>query len=78
MGVRKCISRARTIPTGYNFDEVLKKGKSYHKNRDFEMQPFVHGNKVFWSAETITTLPFVAPVGTIKVKRLEHSWKIVQ
>jgi hypothetical protein len=76
MAARKCIGRARVIPSGYDFKDVLNKGKAFHKNTDFEMQPHNFSGVTLWSAETVTREPFKAPEGTIIVIRIKQGWKI--
>ncbi len=68
MGVRKTHNRAKTTPSGYNYDDVLKRGKVFHRNSYngiFEMQPY--GGKdgvILWTAERETHPPFTRPKGT--------------
>lgn len=71
MGARRTINRYRTTPSGYDYADVLKRGKRFYTysgaHSDFEMQPGRFGNHVLWSAEHVTIPPFVAPQGTIRV-----------
>lgn len=78
MGARKSINRYRTEPYGYDYKDVLNRGKrfytynGYHDN--FEMQPFVCDGRIQWSAESETLHPFTAPKGTVKVKWNGKRW----
>ena len=71
MGARRTINRYRTTPSGYDYADVLKRGKRFHTHSDahsnFEMQPFRSGDRVLWSAESVTLPPFVSPQGTIRI-----------
>lgn len=71
MGARRTINRYRTTPSGYDYADVLKRGKKFHTHSgahsNFEMQPFRSCDRVLWSAESITLSPFVPPQGTIRV-----------
>lgn len=70
MAVRRQCNRYRTTPIGYDYDEVLKKGKAFHRiSGEFEMQPFESASgKVMWSAESTTLPTFNAPKGTRKYR----------
>lgn len=68
MGARKHINRYRTEPCGYDYNEVLKKGKIFHRNSFngiFEMTPYkgIDG-RIFWTAESETLPPFKRADGT--------------
>lgn len=61
MGARRTINRYRTIPSGYDYDDVLRRGKAFHRNNldGFEMVPFdTSDGRVLWSAEFVTMPPF--------------------
>lgn len=67
MGARRTINRYRTTASGYDYDDVLRRGKAFHRNNldGFEMVPFdTSDGRVQWSAEFITKLPFKKPDGT--------------
>lgn len=67
MGARRTINRYRTTPSGYDYDDVLRRGKAFHRDNfdGFEMVPFVcYSGRVLWSAEFITKPPFKKPDGT--------------
>lgn len=68
MGARSTHNRVRTTPSGYDYNDVLKRGKAFHKNAYngiFEMQPYSgkDGN-ILWTAESETLPPFTRPNGT--------------
>lgn len=67
MGVRRTINRYRTTPSGFDYDDVLRRGKAFHRNNldGFEMVPngTIEG-RVLWSAEFVTMPPFKKPDGT--------------
>lgn len=81
MAVRRQINRYRTAPNGYDYDEVLKKGKAFYRtSEEFEMSPY-KGNdgKILWTAEH-TTLPTFKPAeGTRRYKfnRDRKKWEEV-
>lgn len=68
MGVRRTHNRARTTPNGYDYNDVLKRGKVFHRNSFngvFEMQPYQRKDGVIlWTAESETLPPFTRPKGT--------------
>lgn len=67
MSVRKTHNRARTTPSGYDYDDVLKRGKVFHRNSYngiFEMTPYEGKNGTLWTAESETLPPFTRPKGT--------------
>lgn len=68
MGARRTINRYRIEPSGYDFAEVLKKGKVFHRNAYngvFEMTPYKGiDERTFWTAHTETLPPFKKPDGT--------------
>ena len=67
MGVRRTINRYRTTPSGYDYDDVLRRGKAFHRNNldGFEMVPSVsRSGNVLWFAEFVTKPPFKKPDGT--------------
>lgn len=65
MGVRRQINRYRTTPGGYDFLEVLKKGKAFHRaSGRFEMVPFETPKGEWWSAESPTLPTFEPHKGT--------------
>lgn len=69
--VRRAINRYKTPPSGYEYDEVLKKGKAFYRNNlEFIMAPFTskNGECVLWSAETPPVPPFTLPSGARKYK----------
>lgn len=77
MSVRRQTNRYRTTPTGYDYADVLKRGKRFHGHDDFEMQPTTFGDRTIWAAEARTLPRFSVPKGTICVhwngKRWEES-----
>lgn len=66
MGARRTINRYRTTPVGYDYNDVLRRGKALHRyNLDgFEMVPCVCDGNVLWSAEFVTKPPFKKLDGT--------------
>lgn len=69
MSVRKRINRYQTTPNGYDFKEVLKKGKVFYRGIGrFEMVPFETSSGIRWSAESPTLPPFKPHKGTIRYK----------
>ena len=68
MGVRRTINRYRTTPSGYDYDDVLRRGKAFHRNNldGFEMVPSTspYSGKTLWFAEFPTKPPFKKPDGT--------------
>lgn len=61
MGARRSINRYRTTPSGYDYNDVLRRGKAFYRNNvyGFEMVPFVtRDGRVLWSAENVTLPPF--------------------
>lgn len=78
MGARRTINRYRTTPSGYEYADVLKRGKRFHTHQgehaSFEMQPGQFGDRVLWSAESPTLPPFKAPRGTILIHWCEGRW----
>lgn len=67
MGVRRTINRYRTTPSGYDYDDVLRRGKAFHRNNinGFEMVPFdTSDGRVRWYAEFVTKPPFKKHDGT--------------
>lgn len=66
MGVRRTINRYRTLPIGYDYDDVLRHGKAFYRNlNSFEMVPnCIIDGRVLWSAEFVTKPPFKKPDGT--------------
>lgn len=67
MGVRRTINRYRTTPIGYDYNDVLRRGKAFHRNNlnGFEMVPCrARDGRVLWSAEFTTKPPFKKPDGT--------------
>lgn len=69
--VRRTINRYKTPPHGYDYNEVLKKGKTFYRtDREFIMAPFTskNGERVLWSAETSPLPPFTLPSGARKYK----------
>lgn len=78
MGVRRTINRYRTVPSGYDYADVLRRGKRFHthlgEHSTFEMQPYQSGGRVLWSAESVTLPPFVAPRGTIRISWNGKRW----
>lgn len=67
MGVRRTINRYRETPSGYKYDDVLKRGKAFHRNSlIFEMVPFNgdHSKAILWTAEFQILPPFKRPEGT--------------
>lgn len=78
MGVRRTINRYRTPPSGYDYADVLKRGKRFYRNSgEFEMKPFKSPGKdtVCWYAVSFTPPPFIAPQGTRKYKFNYHKNK---
>lgn len=67
MGVRRSINRYRTTPSGYDYNDVLRRGKAFHRNNfnGFEMVPcHARDGRVLWSAEFTTKPPFKKPEGS--------------
>lgn len=67
MSARGHRNRYRTEPSGYDYNEVLKKGKVFHRaSEKFEMSPYKgkYDDRVFWTATTITLPPFKPAEGT--------------
>lgn len=61
------INRYRTTPIGYDYNDVLRRGKAFHRNNlnGFEMVPCrARDGRVLWSAEFTTKPPFKKPDGT--------------
>lgn len=84
MGVRMQINRYRTTPSGYDYKDVLKRGKAFYTfhgamgpiyHDDFEMQPCGFGDHILWSAESTTIPPFLPPKGTIFVHWNGKKWE---
>lgn len=79
MSARRQINRYRTTPSGYDYADVLKRGKRFYTHgnahSDFEMQPFTSGNRVLWFAETPTLSTFTPPKGTIFVHWSGKRWE---
>lgn len=69
MGARREINRYRTTPSGYDYNDVLRRGKAFHRNSFngiFEMMPYTSPSdgRTLWSAEFETLPPFKKPDGT--------------
>lgn len=78
MGARSTHNRARTTPNGYDYNDVLKRGKVFHRNSFngvFEMQPYQGKDGVIlWTAESETLPPFTRPKGT-RIYKFDRSRK---
>lgn len=79
MGVRRTINRYRTTPSGFDYDDVLRRGKAFHRNNidGFEMVPHVcSSGRVMWSAEFITKPTFKKHDGTrtYQFDRVRKRW----
>lgn len=80
MGARRTINRYRTEPSGYDYEEVLKKGKIFHRNSVngiFEMTPYKGiDNRIFWVAESETLPPFKRAEGVriYKFDNVKKRW----
>lgn len=69
MGVRRTINRVKQSPSGYDFNEVLKKAKAFFRGYgQFEMQPFETSSGVRWHAEYPTLPPLQPHKGTVRYK----------
>lgn len=77
MSALRSTKHPRVAPMGYDYNEVLNKGKIYYIDQDFEMQPFKSGMKTLWSATDITIPPVKRPAGTIFVKHIADGWEII-
>ena len=68
MGARREINRYRTTPSGYDYNDVLRRGKAFHRDSPdgFEMTPYTSPSdgRTLWSAEFVTKPPFKKPDGT--------------
>lgn len=67
MGVRHTHNRTSTTPSGYDYDDVLKRGKAFHRNSShgiFEMTPYAGKKGTLWMAESETLPPFTRAKGT--------------
>ena len=76
MAVRKQCNRYRTPPSGTDFDNVLKRGKTFYRSYgEFEMTPW--GDR--WTAERPTVSPFKMLEGTIVYKwnYKDKKWQII-
>ena len=62
--------QSNEIPIGYNYEEILEKGKRIYKTTGFFiMLPYITADKnVIWSAETKTILPFEQKEEMVKYK----------
>lgn len=79
MSARHTHNRARTTPYGYDYNDVLKRGKIFHRNSYdgiFEMQPYETAHGTMWTAESETLKPFKRPIGTrvYKFDNQKHRW----
>ena len=70
MAVRRQCNRYRTEPSGYDYKDVLKRGKAFFTynghHEPFEMTDYLGDG--FWMAHTRTHKPFKVHEGTILVK----------
>lgn len=68
MGARRTINRYRITPSGYDYNDVLKRGKAFYCNSldGFEMVPYTnpYSEETWWFAEFPTKPPFKKPNGT--------------
>lgn len=77
MSVRRRINRHRSEPCGYDYADVLKKGKAFHRiSEEFEMSPFEASKGTMWMACSRTTPPFKPSEGTriYKFDRSQKKW----
>lgn len=71
MSARKHINRYRTEPSGYDYNEVLKKGKTFHRASGiFDMSPYKgkYDDRVLWTATRHSLPPFKPSEGTRRYK----------
>lgn len=55
MSVRRRINRYRTEPSGYDYNEVLKKSKAFYRSSEyFEIHPIKIGGQIIYSASSKT------------------------
>lgn len=80
MGARRTINRYRTTPSGYDYNDVLRRGKAFHRNNlnGFEMTPYTspYTGKTLWFAERVTMPPFKKPAGarTYQFDKARKRW----
>ena len=82
MAVRQQHNRYRTEPHGYDYDEVLKKGKVFYRaSGEFEMSPYKspYDDRVMWTAFP-KTIGFAVADGTRRYKfnTITKKWEEVE
>lgn len=85
MSVRRQINRYRTSPSGYDYMDVLRRGKRFFTGTggahyDFEITPFLSpgSDKVLWTADYPSPSPFTSPKGTVSVRWDGMRWTETQ
>jgi hypothetical protein len=68
MAVRRQINRYKTAPSGYDYKDVLQKGKRFYTigslHETFEMNPYETQEHTLWTANSVTLECYTKPQGT--------------